>query len=82
MITGGQSQSESSRRWEQKDVENLKHIRESLYQEIQKVTRALRKLNQNEDLCFNVSNYETKLTNLRNSIVGSIPFCFLNYTMY
>ena len=56
---------------------DLKKIRENLYHQIQEVSKALRKANQEEQIMFEVAGLESKLKGLKEDLVrcslGDLP---------
>ena len=87
MITGGRSTySNVARRWEEKEVEStyflfsyildIQKARENLQEEIQKVTKSLRKLGQNDQASFNIAGLESRLRCLETEYVYNLFFYF------
>jgi structural maintenance of chromosome 1 len=68
MITGGQSNSSSNQRWEEKEVDTLKRNRDQWHVELQEISNQLRKVNEDQ-LKYEITGLQMRLDSISESMV-------------
>ncbi|KAJ3297255.1 Structural maintenance of chromosomes protein 1 [Borealophlyctis nickersoniae] len=78
MMTGGDagSMQRGARRWEEKEVEGLKKVRDNILSELDEVVRARRRGGPEEQLRGEIRNLEGKLRVAKEDLVGRALFCW------
>lgn len=71
-ITGGQIDGGHARKWEQKEVEDLTKLRESLLAEVSDVIKQKRKVSQDDHLVSEITGNENRISRLEDELAETI----------